>query len=128
MSDKRIIKLNELLTVLRSEVPGTKGAFVINPDGFILASDIEFEIDHYETGKFFSILEKKGAKLSEKTLRSPLIRVAIWSDKGDIQFFPLRNSIYLVVLSDFDSRPGLLLLRITKIIEIFNKIIDKRDE
>lgn len=128
MSDKRILKLNELLAVLRSEVPGTKGAFVINPDGFILASDIDFEIDHYEIGRFFSILEKKGGKLSKKALRSPVIRVAIWSDKGDIQLFPLRNSIYLVVLSDFDSRPGLLLLRVTKIIEIFNKIIDKRDE
>lgn len=126
MSDKRILKFKELLTVLRSEVPGTRGVFVINPDGFILASDIEFEINHYEIGRLFSILGKKGKNFSKKTLGSPVMRVSIWSDKGDIQFFPLENSIYLVVISDSNSRPGLLLLRVTKVIDILKTIINNK--
>jgi len=123
MSDKRIIELNELLKMLRAEVPGTRESFLVNPDGIIIASDIQAEIDSYEMGKLFISLEKSGQKFANTILKSPGIRFSVWNDKGDIQFFPLAGSFLLVVLSDADSRPGLLLLRVTKLIEALNIIL-----
>jgi len=122
MSGQRIAELNKLLNTLRSEVPGTRGSFLLNPDGLVIASDFPEQIDLYETGKLFISLAADGREFASRILHSAGIRFSIWNDKGDIQFFPLAGSFLLVVLSDADSRPGLLLLRVTRLIEVLNVI------
>jgi len=127
MNSDRVIRLKELLTALRAEVPGTRASFIVNIDGFIIASDIREDIDQYEIGKLISSMEKKGQNFSEIIFRSPGTKFAIWSEKGDIQLFPLKIPAILFVLSDADSRPGLLQLRVSKIIEIINLVINNED-
>ena len=124
MSEDLIIKLNELLKTLTSEVPGTKGSLLINSDGFIIASDMREEPDHYETGQLLVSFSLIGKKFTSKVFSGEGIRYSIWNEKGDIQFFPVNEDLLLVIFSDSDSRPGLLLLRITKMIEILRNILE----
>ena len=127
MNSDRIVRLNELLTALRLEVPGTRASFLVTSDGFIIASNIGDNIDQYETGKLISSIVQKGQKFAENFLEDPGTRFAVWSEKGDIQLFPLKNSTILFVLSDSDSRPGLLQLRVAKVIEIIEAVINNED-
>ena len=127
MSDEIIIKLDGLLKSLRSEVPGTKGSLLLNDDGFIIVSDMGEESDHYEIGKLFCSFEAIGAKFTEKIFNSQGIRFSIWNDKGDIQFFPVDKTFLLVIISDYNSRPGLLLLRVAKIIEILRELLESEN-
>lgn len=127
MNNDRVVRLNELLTALRSEVPGTRASFIVTIDGFIIASDIKEDVDQYEIGTLISLMEKKGQNFCENIFKSPGTRFAIWSELGDIQLFPLNNLSILFVLSDADSRPGLLQLRVAKIIEIINLVINNED-
>ncbi len=127
MNSDRIVRLNELLTALRSEVPGTRASFIVTIDGFMIASDHGADIDQYEIGKLISSMEQKGEDFAENILKSPGTRFSIWSEKGDIQLFPLANSSILFVLSDSDSRPGLLQLRVAKMIEIIDLVINNEE-
>jgi len=127
MKSDRIVRLNELLSALRSEVPGTRASFLVTIDGFMIASDIGDSIDQYEIGKLISSMEQKGQKFAENVLKDRGKRFVVWSEKGDIQLFPLKNSSILFVLSDSDSRPGLLQLRVAKIIEIIEAVINNED-
>ncbi len=124
MSEDIIIKVDELLKSLRSEVPGTKGSLLLNDDGFIISSDMCEGSDRYEMGKLFSSFGVIGEKFTEKNFNSKGIRFSIWNDKGDIQFFPVDKNFFLAIISDYNSRPGLLLLRVTKIIEILRELLD----
>ena len=128
MSDEIIVKLNELLKSLSSEVPGTNGSLLITEDGFIIASNLGNETDCYEIGKMYSSFSKTGQKFTEKVFKSPGIRFSIWNEDGDIQCFPVNNNIFLVIISNFDSRPGLLLLRVTKMIELLREVLENYDE
>ncbi|MCK5004172.1 MAG: hypothetical protein KAS21_03745 [Candidatus Aminicenantes bacterium] len=119
--------MNELLKALRAEVPGTRTSFIVTIDGFMIASDIGEDIDQYEIGKLISSMEQKGQKFAASILKASGTRFAVWSEKGDIQLFPLKNSTILFVLSDSDSRPGLLQLRVAKIIEIIESVINNED-
>ncbi len=130
MRDERITKINELLSVLRTEVPGTKGSFIMTTDGFLIASDLkdEYKIDHYDIGNLFLSLLEKGENFAEKILKLPVLRYSLWSKNGDIQVFPLNKTILLIIISDSGSRPGLLLLRVSKLIDILKMIINSNDK
>ncbi len=125
MSNDNIIKLNGLLKSLSFEVPGTKCSFLITEDGFVIASNLSDEKDNYEMGKMFSSFSKTGKKFTDKILGSPGIRFSIWNKDGDIQCFPVNSNILLVIISDSESRPGLLLLRVAKMIELLREVLEK---
>ncbi|MEN8222987.1 MAG: hypothetical protein ABFR36_06970 [Acidobacteriota bacterium] len=113
---------------MRLEVPGTKGSLLVTDDGFIIASDINEEIDYYEMGKLYVSFNETGKNFTKKIFNSPGIRFSIWNKGGDIQCFPVNNSILLIIISDSDSRPGLLLLRVTKMIEILKEILENEND
>ena len=124
MNNEIIVKLNELLKSLNFEVPGTKGSLLITEDGFIITSSLSNEINYYEMGKIYASFSRTGNKFTEKIFKSPGIRFSIWSENGDIQCFPVSNNILLVIISASESRPGLLLLRVTKMIELLREVLD----
>lgn len=124
MNNETIVKLNELLKSLCLEVPGTKGSLLITEDGFIVASNLSNVTEYYEMGKMYASFSKTGKKFTEKILKSPGIRFSIWNKNGDIQCFPVSNNMLLVIVSESESRPGLLLLRVTKMIELLSEVLN----
>lgn len=128
MGEEVITKLNELLSSLKSEVPGTAGSFLVNDDGFVIASDIEQSVDHFELGRIFNTFSRTGSKFAEKIFQRPGIRYSIWNETGDIQFFPVNSALLLVTISGPESRPGLLLLRAGKTIEIMRELLERAED
>ncbi len=124
--DDRILKLENLLSVIKSEIPGTRGSLIINDDGFIIASCLDREPDFKETGLFFSTIIQKIRHFSGKIFNEKELRISLMAKKGDIQLFPLSSSVNLVIISNSDTKPGLLLLRIKKIIDIMNETINSK--
>ena len=76
-------------------------------------------------GRVFNTFSRTGSKFAEKIFQQPGIRFSIWNNEGDIQFFPVNDSLLLVIISGPESRPGLLLLRAGKMIEIMRGVLEE---
>jgi len=125
MGEQLITRLNELLSALKSEVPGTAGSFLVNDDGFVIASDMGPDFNYFEMGKIFNTFSRIGNKFTEKIFHRPGTRYSIWNETGDIQFFPVNSTLLLVIISGPESRPGLLLLRAGKMVEIMRETLEE---
>ena len=120
-TESRVTKIENLLSVIRSEIPSTIGGLLVTDDGFIVASQFDNEIDYYEVGAALSSMLQQVRNFSKNIFDEQEQRVSLQSKTGDIQIFSLTDSTNLVIVSNSDSKPGLLLLRVKK---IKNMLID----
>jgi predicted regulator of Ras-like GTPase activity (Roadblock/LC7/MglB family) len=107
-------RLTQILKGLGGSVQGLEGAFLVRPDGLIVASWISSPRDSSVTAAMSAAVLNIGANVMKQLELGDLKRVVVSGDKGDIVLVKAGESMILSVITGKGANLGMIFVKLAQ--------------